>query len=104
MVAEFSGLRSVYFKEILREFPHAREEELALALHHLQPKQRESILEVGAGSGFFTKSIAEHVSPSILVASDPSAEQLQAMPHLDAQNIYIVEAGADHLPLEHPYL
>src|ERR1700730_7905792 len=101
MKTEFSGLRSAYFKEILREFPHAREEELALALQYLQPKQRESILEVGTGSGFFTGAIADCVSPSILVASDPSAEQLAALPHLTAKNICVVEAGGDNLPLEH---
>jgi arsenite methyltransferase len=104
MVAEFSGIRSAYFKEILRVFPDAREEELELALQYLQPKQNETILEVGAGSGFFTGAIAERIFPSTLIASDPSVEQLEEMPHLTAKNIRVVEAGGDNLPLEHPLL
>jgi arsenite methyltransferase len=104
MGKEFSGLRSSYFKEIMFEFPKAREEELDLALHYLQPQVGESILETGAGSGFFTEAIAQHISPSILVASDPSAEQLEALRYLKRDNISIVEGGADTLPLKHPLL
>src|SRR5579862_23718 len=102
MGEEFTGLRSQYFKEIMREFPHARQEELQLALEHLQPKKGESILEIGAGSGFFSKAIAEHVYPSHLVVSDPSAEQLEEIGN--QKNISIVKGGADSLPLDHPSL
>lgn len=104
MEIEFSGLRSSYFKESMREFPKARDEELRLALHYLQPQKGESILEVGAGSGFFTEAIAESVSPSILIASDPSFQQLESISHLKSTNLSLIVAGGDCLPLDHPCL
>ena len=101
---EFIGLRSTYFKEVMKEFPEAREEELALALKHLHPQKNEVILEVGAGNGFFTRSIAKCINPSILVALDPSIEQLEDLTHLNGENICIMQGGADFLPLDHELL
>src|SRR5271156_1815368 len=99
MEIEFSGLRSAYFKESIREFPMAREEELQMALQYLQPQTGESILEVGAGSGFFTEAIAKAISPSILIASDPSPQQLETIADLKVDNLSVIISGGDSLPL-----
>lgn len=101
MTHEFSGLRASFFNEVMLEFPHARAEELSLALHHLQPRSGESILEIGAGTGFFSEAIAQRVAPSFLVASDPSPEQLHALAQKNVGNIQLMHGAADALPLHH---
>ncbi len=101
MTHEFSGLRSSYFNEVMLEFPRARAEELSLALHHLQPKPGESILEIGAGTGFFSEAISQRISPSFLIASDPSPEQLHALAEKNVENIQLVPSAVDALPLQH---
>jgi len=99
---EFIGLRSSLYKEIMKEMPDAREEELQLCLKHLKPRKDENIVETGAGGGFFTDSIAKAILPGILVATDPSNEQLEGIPKLE--NIQILPSGADTLPVGHQTL
>lgn len=83
----------------MKEYPDAREEEGAFALRCLQPKSHERILEVGAGGGFFTQFIANALTSGTLIATDPSAEQLEDITHLKRSNIQILAASADVLPI-----
>ena len=53
-MAEFTGDRANLYKEALREFPHARNEDIEVMKKYLAPKDNEVILEIGAGSGFFS--------------------------------------------------
>jgi len=94
---EFSGIRSKMYKECLREYPLAREEDLKVMKKFLSPKRYEIILEVGAGSGFFSALLADLVQE--LVVSDPSNEQLLEVEALGRQNIKLVAFGADELNL-----
>jgi ubiquinone/menaquinone biosynthesis C-methylase UbiE len=100
--AEFRGTRSRLYKEIMNEMPEAREEERNLALDSLKPIQGEKILETGAGSGFFSLSIANLISPGVLIATDPSSEQLQGLK--ECKNIISHPCGADTLPVGSPGL
>jgi len=95
---EFSGIRSKLYKECLREFPHARDEDIEVMKKYLTPKNNETILEVGAGSGFFSVILADLVEK--VIVSDPSEEQLQEVKDLGKKNIKIVKDGADTLNLE----
>jgi arsenite methyltransferase len=96
---EFIGVRSSLYKEAMSEYPKAREEEGALSLRHLKPQPHEKILEVGAGGGFFTQIIADALRSGTLVATDPSAEQLEDIKNLKRSNIKIIAASADGLPV-----
>ena len=98
-MAEFSGVRSEMYKEALREFPHARDEDFEVMKKYLAPKESETILEVGAGSGIFSKVLADILKKGKLIVSDPSKEQLNEVKSLGKKNIELVEAGADTLSL-----
>ena len=95
---EFSGIRSKLYRECLREFPHARDEDIKVMKKYLAPKKNETILEIGAGSGFFSVILADLVEKIIVV--DPSEEQLQEVRDLNKKNIQIVADGAEALSLE----
>lgn len=95
---EFSGIRSGLYKECLREFPHARDEDIEIMKKYLMPKNNETILEVGAGDGFFSAILADSIKR--LIVSDPSEEQLQGVKDLNKKNIQIVVGGGDSLNLE----
>lgn len=97
--AEFMGIRSQYYKEILQEMPQVRYEEREMMLKFLDPKPGEKILEIGAGSGYYSEHIAQAVFPEALVATDPSQEQLMDLKSSSKHNIQIVVAGADTLPV-----
>lgn len=94
-MVEFSGERSRLYRECLREFPHARSEDIEVMKKYLAPKDGETILEIGAGSGFFSKVLADMVKK--LIVSDPSAEQLEEVRQLHKKNIEVREEGADTL-------
>ncbi len=97
--AEFSGIRSQYYNEIMLEMPMARLEEREMLMEYLNPKIGEKILEIGAGTGFYSQYIAQQIFPGTLVASDPSPEQLLNIPSAPEQNIKLVVAGADTLAI-----
>ncbi|MDP4039836.1 MAG: class I SAM-dependent methyltransferase [Candidatus Pacearchaeota archaeon] len=97
-MAEFSGVRANLYKESLREFPHARDEDIEVMKKYLAPKDNEVVLEIGAGSGFFSGILSDMVKQ--LTVSDPSNEQLEEVKDLNKDNIKLVEAGADTLNLE----
>lgn len=98
-MAEFSGIRSKLYKECLREFPESRLEDIKVMQKYLKPKSNETILEVGAGSGFFSKVLAEILKKGKLIVSDPSEEQLEEVKGLNKDNIEVILAGADTLDL-----
>jgi len=95
---EFSGVRSLLYKECLKEFPHAREDDIEVMKKYLAPKNNEVVIEIGAGSGFFSGILSDSVKK--LIVSDPSNEQLEEVKNLNRKNIMLVEAGADTLELE----
>jgi len=97
-MAEFNGVRSALYKECLREFPHSRDVDIEVMKKYLAPKNSEYILEVGAGSGFFSGILADSVKQ--LIVSDPSRDQLDEVKGLNKKNIKLIEAGADTLTLE----
>lgn len=98
--AEFSGIRSQYYREIMQEMPESRHEEREMLMRYLQPKCGEKILEIGAGTGFYSQYIAQAIFPGLLVATDPSAEQLMDIPlNVPKQNIKVMVSGADTLPV-----
>lgn len=101
---EFIGQRAQLYTEVLKEFPNARAEEIKLNMSYLKPQKGEKILEIGAGSGLYSKVLADLIgSNGELVATDPSRDQLENIQTFNKPNIRIVEAGADKL-LESPVL
>lgn len=101
---EFDGLRSQLYKESLREFPEARLEDLEIMKKYLAPKKGERILEIGAGSGFFSKVISDLLGEEgRLIVSDPSLEQLEEIDKLRKKNIstiQFVQFGSEKVNLE----
>lgn len=94
---EFVGQRAQLYTDVLNEFPMARAEEVKINMSYLKPKHGEKILEIGAGSGLYTKKISEFLTNGELVATDPSADQLQNIRRFGKSNVRIVQAGADKL-------
>lgn len=95
--AEFSWIRSQLYKECLEEFPNARIQDIEIMEKFLLPKKDETILEVWAGSGFFSGRIADRCK--MLYVSDPSKEQLEAVKELWKKNIMVLEWGAEEINL-----
>ena len=100
-MAEFEGIRAKLYKEAFRDFPNARKHDLEIMKKHLAPKPGEIILEVGAGNGLFSGTIADLIgNAGELIVSDPSSEQLDGVVELGKQNIKIVQSYAATLELE----
>ena len=89
---EFDGIRSKLYKEALIEFPDARAEDLEIMEKFLAPKKGERILEIGAGSGFFSKHISDLIGEKgRLIVADPSLEQLDEVKKLARSNIDVIQ-------------
>lgn len=89
---EFDGIRAQLYKECLKEFPHAREQDISFMKTFLKPQKGERILEIGAGSGFFSRHIAKAIGKKgILVVSDPSLDQLEEVRQLRQENIKTIQ-------------
>jgi len=101
---EFDGIRSKLYKEALIEFPEVREEDIEIMKKYLAPQKGERILEVGSGSGFFSKYISELIGKDgRLIVSDPSLEQLEEIKNLNKNNIdtiQFVQFGSENINLE----
>ncbi|MBS3174731.1 class I SAM-dependent methyltransferase [Candidatus Woesearchaeota archaeon] len=101
---EFDGVRSQLYKEALEEFPNTRENDIKCMKKYLSPKDGERILEIGAGSGFFSQHILDLIGEKgRLIVSDPSLEQLEAVKKLNKKNIDViqfVQFGSETVNLE----
>lgn len=95
-MSNFNKKRSQLYKEALREFPNARDEDIEVMKKFLKPKKNETILEIGAGSGFFSGTIADMVMR--LIVTDPSEHQLEAVKNL-RDNIEVKKAKAENIKL-----
>lgn len=95
---EFTGIRSKLYDDVLTQYPDARKEEVQININLFKPKEGEKILEIGSGSGLYTKVISDMLGKTgELVATDPSRDQLDYISKLNRDNIRIVEAGSDTL-------
>lgn len=100
MTEEFTGARSSLYKEALKEYPESRLEDIEVMKKFLAPKEGETILEIGAGSGFFSGHISDLIgNKGKLIVSDPSKEQLEEVKELKKANIELLNQGADNLDL-----
>lgn len=101
---EFDGVRASLYAEALNEFPTSRLEDINIMKKRLQPQEGERILEIGAGSGFFSGHIAKHIGDNgRLTVADPSLDQLKSVKNLGAQNIDViqfVQFGSPQVDLE----
>ena len=89
---EFSGIRSKLYAEAMEEFPEARINDIGVMKKYLAPKNGERILEIGAGSGFFSKYISELIGDNgVLIVSDPSLDQLEEIKKLNKKNIQFIQ-------------
>ena len=97
---EFSGIRSQLYKEALYEYPNARLQDIKLMKKYLAPKKGEVILEVGAGSGFFSGIISDKLGKTgKLIVTDPSDEQLDDVRFLNKSNIEVYKSGSENINL-----
>jgi arsenite methyltransferase len=89
---QFDGERSQLYKEALIEYPNARAEDLKIMKRILKPQKGEKILEIGAGSGFFSGHIADLLEEKgQLIVSDPSLDQLETVKNLKRNNIEVIQ-------------
>lgn len=88
--AEFSGKRSTNYQDALRIYPEAWRHDLKLMHDMLQPMPGESIVEIGAGTGYFSREIAGKVgSNGRLDIVDPAPEQTQGLTEILSRNVRI---------------
>ena len=98
---EFHGKRSTDYRIALSKFADAWRPDIACMNRLLQPERGETILEIGAGNGYFSRAIAACLGPEgLLIASDPSVDQLSDLEG-DAEhgNIEVVATSADALDI-----
>ncbi|MFT2112385.1 class I SAM-dependent methyltransferase [Marinomonas sp. 2405UD68-3] len=97
---EFSGNRSRSYKKALEDFPNVWVEDALLLEQYFSPREGENILEIGAGSGFFSFKIAEKIGISgHLIVVDPSLEQLSPINEANLPNISMISKAAEDLSL-----
>ena len=97
---EFSGERSRSYKAAIAKFPSVWSEDMLIMKSYLRPKAGERVLEIGAGSGFFSFEIARMVGPDgHLWVTDPSPEQLQPIIDRQPENVTVLPFQADTLDL-----
>lgn len=95
---DFVGERAALYERSMGAYPMARKEEVGFNMNMFQVKTGEKILEIGSGSGLYTEVLARLVTESgMVVATDPSADQLKNIPQDKYNNIRIVTAGAHQL-------
>lgn len=101
---EFDGIRARLYREAMKEFSDSRLEDIEVMKQYLAPKHGERILEIGAGSGFFSKYISDMLSDKgRLIVSDPSLDQLEEVRSLGKKNIDViqfVQFGSEAVNLE----
>ncbi|WP_167458886.1 class I SAM-dependent methyltransferase [Pseudomonas wadenswilerensis] len=67
---------------------------------YLDPEPGDNILEVGAGSGFFSFPISRGIGEQgLLYVTDPSIEQLQSVLEQQSANMIILAQGAEEIAL-----
>lgn len=98
---EFAGERSSNYRDALSFYPDAWRADIACMKRFLKPAAGERILEVGAGNGYFSGAIAACLgAEGLLVASDPSVDQLSGLEKKNQHsNIKVVPASADTLEI-----
>ncbi|MFT6915743.1 MAG: arsenite methyltransferase [Motiliproteus sp.] len=97
---EFSLERSRSYKSALKNYPDAWEEDSLLMLQYLAPSKNEVVLEIGAGSGFFSFDISDLVGDKgHLFVVDPSPEQLSPIKKAYVPNITIMQVPAEEIEL-----
>jgi ubiquinone/menaquinone biosynthesis C-methylase UbiE len=96
--AEFNGIRAKMYADCIDQFSTSREEDIEVMFEYLTPRRNETILEVGAGNGFFSKHLSKVVKK--LIVSDPSKDQLKGIKKLDCDNVSVVCEGADVLTMK----
>jgi SAM-dependent methyltransferase len=94
---EFNWVRSELYKKALEQYPQARKSDIKIMENFLTPKKDQTILEVWAGSWFFSGSIADRCKK--LFVSDPSADQLEEVRKLDKTNVDMIEWWAEEINL-----
>jgi arsenite methyltransferase len=99
---EFAGQRSSNYRDALSYYPEAWFADIACMKRFLKPSAGERILEVGAGNGYFSGAIAQCLGKEgLLVASDPSVDQLSGLDQKGGfANIQVVPASADTLEID----
>lgn len=97
---EFSPERSRSYKNALSSYPDAWEEDTLLMREYLAPSKDEVVLEIGAGSGFFSFDISDSIGDQgHLFVVDPSPEQLLPIKRADFSNITVIQAHAEEVAL-----
>ena len=98
---EFLGKRSSDYRNALGQYADAWRPDIACMKRFLKPKRGERILEIGAGNGYFSHAIADVLgSEGLLIASDPSVDQLSDLErNAQHSNIRVVATPAETLEI-----
>lgn len=96
----FAGRRAATYRGALELYPEAWADDLARMRRDLHPVAGERILEIGAGNGYFSRAISADLgAEGLLVASDPSTDQLEGLEAESGGRIKVFGQGADVLDL-----
>lgn len=100
-VVEFNVVRSKSYKKAISNFEGVWKEDLQVMVDYLSPRTGHKILEIGAGSGFFSFEIAKRIGKSgTLHVVEPSQEQLQPLYDRSIDNIKIHCEAAEVMSAE----
>lgn len=77
MKVEFNPVRSKSYKSAIERFPKVWIQDLGVMYEYLSPQPGDVIVELGAGSGFYSEKIATEIGEQgKLIVIEPSIEQL----------------------------
>lgn len=97
---EFTNSRSEKYKEAVEYVGDIWNEDIEIMYEFLFPEPGDKILEVGAGSGFFSFPIANAIGDQgLLYVTDPSIEQLQSVLLHKKENMIVLVQRAEDIYL-----
>jgi ubiquinone/menaquinone biosynthesis C-methylase UbiE len=98
--AEFSELRSSRYNGALTDFPDAWRHDVEDMLREVRPSKGQTIVDLGGGTGYFSRIMADAVGPDgEVIIVDPSLAQTSSVPQATYDNIKVLVQDATEIDL-----
>jgi SAM-dependent methyltransferase len=87
---------STSFGSIAAEYDRLRSEPFPAAVDWLMPDRRELLVDVGAGTGLFTRALADRARHVVAVEPD---ERMRAVLHARSPGVQVLAGSGENIPL-----
>jgi arsenite methyltransferase len=97
---EFNSVRSKNYRDAVKEADIAWAQDMQIMQKYLSPTRGDTVLEIGAGSGFFSFSISDAIGTTgKIYVTDPSAEQMSPIYEKKRNNMELLVQQAEDIDL-----